>query len=114
MSLKKYLDQFVFGPVISGAIVSLLGLVGLLLLSFFTDGSLIRAMGGMTSASDPQNFSTANPNEFEVPQSRKAKFCALTSVKITQVGAQCYVRRNGEIWVYFNTEGANCSTACIF
>jgi hypothetical protein len=101
--------------VISGAILGVLGFVAVGLLNLATSGGVISALGGMTTASDPLNFTNAY-QEIEIPNSTKAKFCALTSVQISTVGAQCSVHydKAKKTWMYFNTQGSNCYTVCIY
>lgn len=112
--LKYVFSRSLVDSIISGAIVALLGIMGLALLNFVTGGSVIAAMGGITFVMEPINFSTAIAEEIEVPNSKKARFCALTSVSIPAGGGKCHVRYNGKNWVYFNNRGSDCYMACVY
>jgi hypothetical protein len=89
--------------VLSGAIVALLGFLGLGTLNFLSGGTVISWMGGMTTVTEAQNFKDP-PADTRIPNSSKWKFCALTGVQITKEGGKCAVYRDDKTkdWMYFN------------
>lgn len=111
--IPKPLLHSILSTVISGAIVALLGAVGLSLIGFVTGGSVVKWMGGVTERSDAINFSAAYA-ETQVPGSKDAKLCALTSV-FMPAGGFCYVRYDDQkkAWLMFNRGGSDCSVTCI-
>jgi hypothetical protein len=110
-------DNPVFTYIVAPLIVALVLTVVGALVELASRGSIARLLGAATTADDPEPLANRS-SAVEIPNSKDAKFCALTGAGFAGSQASCHILRdkNTQRWMMRTdgaTNGAGCEVTCL-